>query len=343
MKRGRGAVGVQIFSTLILILNSISQRIYFKLANKVNKFTWKFQTFLNILSPERFSTYDYGSNFKNEAETFLLKNLYLIDRLDINLPKLGLQHQISFTPSIACILTVFNQNRDILYRSFQSTIAQTQGFSEVIIIDSASTNVETIEYLNEIERGSFPVRVTLIREESDQGVIHARNKGSKASTSDFIVFLDPDDWFEPQYASEIYLALNHFPTADIVYPNAKVVNLETGSENFWFTGPFSFRHLFSNNRIPISSAIKRTFFHSIGGFREQVQRGPEDWDLWLRAAISGARAIHVSKAIFVNTGVKDGGRTAANAQFAEEEKIKLQKFALTQLLSQSKRHLWPTH
>ena len=73
---------------------------------------------------------------------------------------------------------------------------------EVILVDNASTD-DTAEVVRAVwsEHPPFPLRI--IREEQ-LGLSHARDRGIAESTYEFVVFVDDDNWLEPNYAQDVY-------------------------------------------------------------------------------------------------------------------------------------------
>lgn len=101
-----------------------------------------------------------------------------------------------------------------LNKAIESALAQTYPLKEVIIILNGQENFQTL-----IE--SFPSDNRLIIiEQRHAGVSAARNAGIEAATSDFVAFLDDDDFWFPN-KTETQLNKNLFQHADILSCRAK--------------------------------------------------------------------------------------------------------------------------
>lgn len=92
---------------------------------------------------------------------------------------------------ISIIVTIYNVEK-YLDECIQSVINQTYKNLEIILIDDGSTDRcdEICKIYSEKDN-----RIKLIKQ-TNQGVSVARNKGIKASTGKYIMFVDGDDWID---------------------------------------------------------------------------------------------------------------------------------------------------
>jgi len=218
--------------------------------------------------------------------------------IDIFAPKIGLlltSGEVKKTdwvvrkPSISILLTVFNQSKEQLEASINSARAQKGAEIDIVILDDGSTRVETVNFLN-----GFVTRAneSLIRQQNS-GVISARNRLINDATTDFLVFLDPDDEFEAEYISSAIELLETDRSIEIIYPNVLIYDVLQNSHVVWGTGPFNVETLSLINTIPMSSIISTRLIRTLGGYSLDFETGPEDWDLWVRASLSNAKASHL--------------------------------------------------
>jgi GT2 family glycosyltransferase len=210
--------------------------------------------------------------------------------------------------SISVVIPMFN-SEGFIKRSIGSVMQQSVSADEVIVIDDGSTDGGA-----EIVRQTFPqVRVITI-ENSGEG--YARNAGIEAAGSEWIAFLDADDFWLPNHLesamSVISLINNAFivatgiqkwvPTKPLVVRQPRI---ERGSVDY-------FAHQVNRwNVITSSSAlVKKEAFNSVGGFKS-LKMGA-DIDMWERLALqyNFARTTEVS-AIYVKNV------NGASAQFGQ--------------------------
>lgn len=104
-----------------------------------------------------------------------------------------------FNSKISFIIPVYNSEQ-YLERCLNSLINQTEKNIEVIIIDDGSIDMssEIIDNFSKIDR-----RINAVHK-NNEGVSIARNIGIKLAKSEYIMFLDADDWLAPNAAEIMY-------------------------------------------------------------------------------------------------------------------------------------------
>jgi glycosyltransferase involved in cell wall biosynthesis len=169
----------------------------------------------------------------------------------------------------------------LLGRAIESVLAQTRPLNELIVVDDGSKD-ETQEVV-----AGFGKDVRYIFQEN-RGVAAARNRGVAEAKSEWIAFLDSDDeWLPQKIELQEVVARCHLESV-LIY-----------SSYYIQTGPGN-RRL---GRVPTSDRIwpllrvqnplatptvllRRDLFLDLGGFDAKLHRC-EDWDLWVRARLSG--------------------------------------------------------
>ena len=89
---------------------------------------------------------------------------------------------------------------------------------EIICIDDASTD-DTWEHLQKWEK-LLPDQVLLIRQEVNRRQGTARNIGLQYASSEWIAFVDGDDWLEPDYFELLYKPVQKY-SCDVVCCDAE--------------------------------------------------------------------------------------------------------------------------
>jgi glycosyltransferase involved in cell wall biosynthesis len=197
--------------------------------------------------------------------------------------------------SLTILLTVFNQSDEELGNSISSARSQTGAKVKIIIFDDGSTRGETNAFLEAFRCRENEI---LIRS-TNNGVVAARNELIELVTSDFLLFLDPDDILDGEYVSKAFDLLEKDRSIEIIYPDVLVHDTVKNSFTLWETGPFDLEVLKNVNTLPMSSIVSTRMMKQLGGYSEDFNNGPEDWDLWVRAAMSGVKAIHLSSIGYV--------------------------------------------
>lgn len=136
-------------------------------------------------------------------------------------------------------------------------------------------------------------------DDQGQGPGWARNAALARVETDWVAFLDDDDWLGPDHLA-ILAAAQAEHDADVVWPWFWVVG---GTDPF----PRHFRKQWDPAHphvFPITTLVRTEALRFVGGFRDHSLEVPdpnephrtvagEDWDLWLRLSEAGARFHHV--------------------------------------------------
>ncbi len=122
-------------------------------------------------------------------------------------------------PKISIIIPCYNV-APYIDRCMTSIVAQTIGMNslEIICIDDASTD-DTWEHLQKWEK-LLPDQVLLIRQEVNRRQGTARNIGLQYASSEWIAFVDGDDWLEPDYFELLYKPVQKY-SCDVVCCDAE--------------------------------------------------------------------------------------------------------------------------
>jgi glycosyltransferase involved in cell wall biosynthesis len=196
---------------------------------------------------------------------------------------------VSTNQSVVVIIPFYNGS-DFIERSIESVFEQTIPPSEFIIVDDGSKNTERDFLLNLAKKYPF----TVIHKENG-GQSSARNAGVAASKSEYICFLDQDDFYLPNH---IEVLLNAIPQNDSLFGFAYADLYEAdGDGNIIRMGMIK-EHSHHPKRdiscllgqdmfvLPSASIICRKAFDGVNGFDPQFM-GYEDDDLFLRMFRSG--------------------------------------------------------
>ena len=101
---------------------------------------------------------------------------------------------------ISVIIPVYN-NEKWFERCIESVINQTYNNLEIIIINDCSTdNIEDII----LKYRDLDNRIIYIKNDENKGVSYSRNKGIEISNSNYIYFLDSDDYIEKDAIETLY-------------------------------------------------------------------------------------------------------------------------------------------
>ncbi|WP_162200458.1 glycosyltransferase family 2 protein [Kordia jejudonensis] len=115
------------------------------------------------------------------------------------------------TPKVSIIIPVYNTEK-YLEKSLHSAINQTLKELDIIIVDDKSTD-NSLQIIREFQKKDH--RITVIALEENKGNGFGRNTAVQKAVAPYIMFLDSDDWLEPN-AVEILYNEAHTKQSEIV-------------------------------------------------------------------------------------------------------------------------------
>ncbi|MCF8524918.1 MAG: glycosyltransferase family 2 protein [Rhodoluna sp.] len=205
--------------------------------------------------------------------------------------------------SVSVVIAFYNGSRWIK-RALESVQNQTMPPNEVIVVNDGSSEDE-LGFLVGLQQ-SFNFQI-LNQENSGQSA--ARNLGVSKATSDYICFLDQDDYYRPKH-NECLLANADFEDLKFGFSYGDLWRsdeagriLSHSSVNADIEHPHtSLNTLVGKNMyiVPSATLISRTAFLAVGGFDPKL-RGYEDDDLFLRFFLAGYSSKFTPEAVTVWT------------------------------------------
>ena len=175
------------------------------------------------------------------------------------------------------------RDRDpFLRESIASVLSQARPVNRIIVVADGDRTPE----LPEPERSA----VQLVANRGPAGAPGARNTGLALASSDWIVFLDDDDVWDPNY-TEVMAAEMERASSSIaaLFPRFRVRRVDGSVRELPRTSlPPTELELLIGNLVGTTSFVlcRRAAVVSAGGF-DVALAGAQDWDLWLRMAASG--------------------------------------------------------
>lgn len=182
-------------------------------------------------------------------------------------------------PTIS-IITINYQNKDGLAKTISSVVSQSYKDFEFLVIDGGSSDgsKELIE--------SYTDKITYWISEKDNGIYHAMNKGWKAATGEYCLFLNSGDYLYNKKVMQNAYDLITNNKADIIYGDLYAFD----EKQNWvssFTDPISL-YYFSHSFIPHPSTFtKRSLLIKLNGFYEHYSI-LSDWIFFIEAFIAKA-------------------------------------------------------
>ncbi len=196
--------------------------------------------------------------------------------------------------TITVVITCYNYGR-YLAECIDSVQNQTYPATHIVVVDDAST-----DNTKELAKG---YNLAYLRNEQNKGVSYSRNRGIKIYPSDYIVCVDADDKLQPDYLEKCLL---HTKDWDVVSTWCQMFDAEKRLLKF-DEQVVNHAMLRNKNYIHTSAMFPYRLFQNYGGFDEDMQLGYEDWELWRRYAMHGAK-IYIINEPLLNYRKHGGGR-----------------------------------
>jgi glycosyltransferase involved in cell wall biosynthesis len=215
---------------------------------------------------------------------------------------------------ISVVIPLYNKAKSIK-RAIESVRAQTLTDWELIVVDDGSRDNGP-----DIVRSIHDARIRLVSQ-TNAGVSAARNRGAAEARTEWVAFLDADDYWAPDHLQTLRGLIERFPNAAL-YSAAFNVITETGNvrryrlhhdgeaahlvEDFFASAAQTGHHLVNSSTV----AMTKTRLTEVGGFPMGIVAG-EDMITWARLACAGdvaysSRATAYITAPPVSAAARDG-------------------------------------
>lgn len=195
-------------------------------------------------------------------------------------------------PKVSVIIPTYNCKEYVTIAT-ESVLAQTFKDYELIVVDDGSTD-ETSQVLEQYED-----RITYIYQENRERSA-ARNTGIRASSGEYLAFLDADDTWLPNKLEQQVTILDQ--DSDIVLTYCQALYIDSCGNPVQYLGKWATlddqpniviadqsRELILGNAVVGGGStvmVRASLLTAIGLFDETLSY-PEDWDLWARLSRQG--------------------------------------------------------
>lgn len=217
---------------------------------------------------------------------------------------------------VSVIVPCYKQ-AEYLSETLDSVFTQTyQNWECVIVNDGSPDNTEEIakKYLVKDRRFKYV-------SQENKGLSSARNTGIANSEGEYILPLDADDKIGSTYLEKAVARFKEVPETKLVYCKAELFGEENG---IWDLPPYDYENIIWNNCIFCSALFRRRDFVNIGGYKENMVHGYEDWDLWLTLLQKEDVVYRIEELLFYYR-VKEVSMSTKLTRFKQETLVQLCK------------------
>jgi len=184
----------------------------------------------------------------------------------------------STQPFISVVIPCYNDGQ-YLPETIEKVKQQTYPHFEIIVVNDGSTDLLTLEVLNQLSQQNIKV----LHKENGR-MSSARNYGVKHASGTLIAALDADDYFHPQFFQKAIAVLEANEKIAVVtsymqlFGELKKISKPRGGNEYNF--------LFSN-QCPACAMVRKSCWDAVGGYDEAMKNGYEDWEFYIRITQKG--------------------------------------------------------
>lgn len=204
-------------------------------------------------------------------------------------------------PEVSVLMPCYNAAKT-LDTALESILSQTINDIEVVVVDDGSTD----DSPQKLEAWTAQDRRVRVIPRAHIGIIGALNAGLQVCQSEFVARMDADDRSLPDRLEEQVAYLHGHPEIAVVaclvsgFPQGQVregFQLYINWLNSLVTDEDIRREIFVESPMAHPSVVfRKTEVRKVGGYQEHGW--PEDYDLWLRLYLEGARFAKVPRHLF---------------------------------------------
>lgn len=204
-------------------------------------------------------------------------------------------------------------NRDTLRQTLDSVAAQTYPNLQVVLIAAVPEQTSPGEHC-----GRFPVDFLPTSARRPRAV--AANAGLDAARGQFLLFLDDDDWLDPDHIARLVPTLLAEPTLTAVYSETRCVDSKGQPLEQRFGEAYDPVRMAVGNALPIHSVLFRRSVLDAGCRFDTAFECYEDWDFWLQLGrIGDFRLVGGASAVYrIGSQNNSGAQTAAMQRIVED-------------------------
>ncbi len=199
-------------------------------------------------------------------------------------------------PLVSVVIPAYNVE-EFVASAIESALAQTYPRVEVVVVNDGSTDGTAAAI------APFHDRIVLV-DQANRGLAGARNVAIAQASGTVLALLDADDLWLPDRLERCVTLLEQQPEIELVTSDAFLIEDGMRTEKrcygdrrrypFPDPGANQLDVISQRNFLFVSVVFQRALLERCGNFDETLPRA-EDYELWTRFLLSGARAGYVSE------------------------------------------------
>ena len=192
-------------------------------------------------------------------------------------------------PKVSIVIPCYN-NTEYLTECIASANAQLYENKEIIVVDDGS-NKDTKELIDKLRP---EIDMLVIQENLGAGA--ARNAGISMAKGEFILNLDSDDYFEPEFCDKAVEILEKNQNIKVVTCYSRWF---TNNDEVIFkpTGGGISNYILKDCAMA-SAMFRKEDWERVGGYDEKMLKGFEDWEFYIRLHLNGGNTHVIPEVLF---------------------------------------------
>ena len=190
--------------------------------------------------------------------------------------------RLAYRPLISVVMPAYETPERLLREAIGSVRAQLYPDWELCIADDASPSGRVASVLREM--AAEDSRIKWIKRDQNGHIAAATNSALALATGDFVALMDHDDLLAEHALYEIAAELNAHPETDLIYTDQDLIDPSGRRYDPYFKPDWNIDLLLGHNVFSHLGVFRRELLTRVGGLREGVVDGSQDYDLVLRCA-----------------------------------------------------------
>jgi Glycosyl transferase family 2/Glycosyl transferases group 1 len=196
------------------------------------------------------------------------------------------------TPEVSVVVSLYNYAGVVTDTLASVAASEGVNFELIVVEDHATDDSRAVVQRFIDDHPSVPM--TLIAKDANEGLAAARNAGFEHARAPLVMVMDADNTIYPSCLRKLADALHDHHDVDAAYA---ILEDFGDQRNIRSALVWDVDRLCRANYIDAQSMIRKSAWERLGGYRadDDFVYGWEDWDLWLRLAEGGGRAMLVTQ------------------------------------------------
>lgn len=200
-------------------------------------------------------------------------------------------------PKVSVVIPCYDHAR-YLPEAVESVLRQTYADFEVIIVNDGSPD-NTLEVAEGLIDKHPGVQIKLVNQ-LNLGPPGARNSGISLARGEYILTLDADDMIMPELLAVGVELLETNPSVSIAYTDMRYFGeVDDVQKDLIIGHDYDFNLLLKSNHLPVCSLFRKKAWEDVGGYKNEMSQGYEDWEFWVALGEAGHVGRRIRKPLFL--------------------------------------------